>query len=232
MPSQFIFRSQLNDFLQAIIESTIPPEAFEFSKDLSNTTFKFDLPLTVIHRVSRFYFDVSFYRGPSSGIEVFRLKVLPGPEPRETNDSCDTWDQVVSALSVWLGRVQRELSQPDPWVLLNQGTILKDTIPTLYGRVEKFNEVELSKVHDHLKSIREFLLSETDPSHEQLRLIDERLSYLEDSAKRQSKQDWAHTAVGVMFTIAIGLAMAPEQANKLLQLTANFIKLIFVPLLE
>src|SRR5206468_186767 len=114
--------------------------------------------------------------------------------------------------------------------LLNQGSILADQIP-VDDQSATFDGQELERLHQHIESVREFLLSSAEPTESQLQLIDEKLKYLEDSARRQSKQDWAHTAIGVMCTIAIGLAMAPEQAQRLFALTSEFLKTIFMHLL-
>jgi hypothetical protein len=128
------------------------------------------------------------------------------------------------------GSIQTELSEPDPWTLLKEGSILADQIPAdVEGAT--FSEEELRRLHQHLESVREFLLSSVEPTETQVQLIDEKLRYLEQAARRQSKQDWAHTAIGVTFTIAIGLAMAPEQAQKLFSLTSEFLRTIFLRLL-
>jgi len=215
------------------LDSELERSTFRFAQDLSKTSFKFELPLKVTHKSTGFYFEIAALMPPKPPrLTYFRATYYPGSAPLAYVANCKEWSGVIKRLDYWLRVLEKEVSQPDPWLLLNQGTVLKDTIPAVAGMVEKFDKAELSKVHEHLDTIRQFLISETRPSKEQLKLIDERLSYLESSASRQSKQDWAHTAIGVMFTIAIGLAMAPEQANRLLQFTANFIKMIFVPLLK
>jgi hypothetical protein len=230
MPSQSIFRTELNALVKSLLNSGLDETGFEFSKDFSNKVFDLQLPLQITHKDSGFYFIVDWERD-SFGSTSFTMSSFPSMTRDDDIEYVNIWDAVISSLESWLERVRTEVSQPDPWLLLNQGTILKDSIP-VSGASEKFNEMELFKIHEYLQSIRQLLISDTNPSQGQLELIDERLSYLEDSATRQSKQDWAHTAVGVMFTVAIGLAMAPDQANKLLQLTASFIKTIFVPLLK
>ena len=114
----------------------------------------------------------------------FQITYYPGRSPLVYGRSCKEWTDVIERLEYWVSVVKKELSEPSPWVLLNQGTMLKDSIPRVAGMIERFDEAELSKLHEHLESTRQFLISKTKPSKEHLKLIDERLSYLEDSARR------------------------------------------------
>jgi len=225
MPSRSIFRTELNAIIQSLLKSELGETSFGFSKDLSKKVFSVELPLQVTHKESGFYFQIDFeldhYANPYYAVRTF---------PGDYQDIYH-WDEVINRMGEWLDRVRTEISQPDPWLLLNQGSVLKDAIP-VDSPHRNIDDYERLRIHEHLQIVREFLIVEAQPSSEQLQLIDERLLYLEGAAKRQSKQDWAHTAVGVMFTIAIGLAMAPDQANRLLQITGDFIRSIFVPLLK
>lgn len=230
MPSQSIFRTELNAVVQSLLTSGLDETGFEFSKDFSKKVFDIQLPLQVTHRESGFYFIVDFERG-EWGATSYSTSSFPSMSADDEVEYVKSWGEVINTLDSWLGRVGKELSQPDPWLLLNEGKVLVDNIPSEGASVERFDDEELIRVRTLLDKVREFLISETQPTEDQLKLVDEKLLYLEESAKRQSKQDWAHTAIGVMFTIAIGLAMAPDQANKLFQLTSEFLKAIFVKLL-
>ena len=52
------------------------------------------------------------------------------------------------------------------------------------------------------------------------------LKYLSESSKRQGRKDWFHTAIGVLFTIIIGLSLAPDQARELLRFATSVLKQI------
>ena len=228
MPSPRIVRSQINELVQAILQSGVLPNMLKFIPAIPKTALQIQLPLKVTYEDPSFYFSISYDKSD----DTFGAHFFPNNKLEMGRGWHKTWSAVIGQLVVWLAAVAKETSQPDPWELLDQGSILKDQIPSARGAEEKFSDSELVKLRGFLSEARNLLVAEVKPNTGQLNLIDERLSYLDESAKRQSKQDWAHTAVGVMFTIAIGLAMAPEQANRLLQLTANFIKIIFVPLLK
>ena len=230
MPSRSIFRTELNAIVQTLLMSGLDQTGFEFSKDFSKRVFDIQLPLQITHRESGFYFIVDFERGEWNTTS-YSTSSFPTIAADDEIEYFTTWSAVISNLGAWLERVSNELSQPDPWLLLNEGNLLADNIPSEGASLEKFNEEELSWVRGLLDSIRDFLISETQPTSDQLKLINEKLTYLEESARRQNKQDWAHTAIGVVVTIAIGLAMAPDQANKLFQLTSALLRSIFFKLL-
>jgi hypothetical protein len=228
MASPRIVRSQINELIQTVLKSNVLPNTLKFAPAIPKTALLIDLPLSVSYEDTSISFRISY----DSGDSTFGAHFFPNEKLEPEGGWHKTWSPVIDKFEIWLAVVAKETSQPDPWALLDQGSILKDQIPSARGAEEMFNGPELARLRGFLSEARNLLVAEVNPNPEQLSLIDERLSYLEESAKRQNKQDWAHTAVGVMFTIAIGLVMAPDQANRLFQLTANFIKLIFVPLLK
>jgi hypothetical protein len=229
MASQYIFRSQLNQLLKVLIDSQLGGDAFVFDTDLSKTNLQVKLPIKVTHQASYFYFKADVYVDVHKRPKYFSCTLRPGSTPDVETLFLDKWDSVVGKLRQWVKTIEKEISEPDPWALLKQARVLDDGIPT--GQQDQFTDAEIERVKEHLAAVREFLIDNAKPDQEQLKRIDERLSYLEESARRQSKQDWAHTAVGVTFTIAIGLALAPDQANKLFHLTAAFLQTIFIKLL-
>ncbi len=50
-------------------------------------------------------------------------------------------------------------------------------------------------------------------TQDQWQFINDRLDYLVVAAARQAREDWKHTAIGVLVTIVTGLALAPEAAQ-------------------
>jgi hypothetical protein len=226
MPSQMIFRSQLNELIQTVIGEDFAPGSIKFDRDISKTDLQIQLPITIRYKDSDYYFKISFHTSAYYISEYF-----PGLEPKKESRIFDSWSKAVGWAKTWMDIIKRELSQPNPWILLNQGNMVTDTIPDDNKVPEKLNEEDFRKIHEYIRAIKEFVVSEIKPSPDQIKEIDDRLNYLEESAKRQNKRDWAHTAIGVTFTIAIGLALAPEQASKLFSLTSEFLKTIFMKLL-
>jgi hypothetical protein len=227
MASQFIVRSQLNQLIQTVLQSLVAPDALSFIPDISQTSLQVKLPLRVtLVDHAYFSFEIRY-----SNADYFHVQYYPDMHRQPTLQSVSSWVSVIKKFREWVEVVGEELAEPDPWSLLKQGSLLTESIPTGSGKDEGFTELELTRVHEHLDGIRDFLISEIKPSLDQLKGIDERFSYLEESARRQSKQDWANTVIGVVFTIATGLALAPDQANKLFQLTSTLLRSIAMKLI-
>lgn len=220
-----IFRSDLNNLLALLLREDFTAKGFEVDQDLTATGLIVELPLRITHKPSAFYFNIS-----SLGAS-YRVSCLPGSKPQVVHVNVSNWTEVLTRCKAWIARVIREVEQPDPWSLLNQGKVLTDELPGAGQGLEKLDPLQLKSVEAFVQSIKDYITREVNPTEDQLRTIDQKLNYLIESAKRQSKQDWAHTAIGVVVTIAIGLAMAPDQANNLFQMTSGFIKTLFVHLL-
>jgi hypothetical protein len=90
----------------------------------------------------------------------------------------------------------------------------------------------LLAIHKSLHDFRSFLQQEQHPSAEHSRVIEERLNFLEKEAKTQGKKQWMYVAIGVVVTIADGLAMSPDQAHKLFALLSDLSKYLFMKLLS
>lgn len=221
-----IVRSQLNDVVRAIVSSGIDRNDFSFHPAISQSVLSVALPLKIKFGSSSFFFELYDYAGD------LRVSLFPNAELRGKGGiNCPTFDAVIERLNEWLEIVRSQAEQPDPWELLTEGSVLTSNIPVSSGNDEVLNDSELARVREHLAAIRQFLISELSPNADQMKLIEEKLSYLEASARRQTKQDWAHTAIGVVFSIAVGVALAPDQANRLFLLTSEFLQTLFVKLI-
>jgi hypothetical protein len=228
MTSKYLFRSQVNELIRVILKSGIDPTLFEFDKDLSDNDLQIEIPLSLLLKNSPFYFQIIHFWGDFQSTYFPKMEKEMGRGGR----AYSAWQDLVEEFELWLERVKEEITEPKPWLLLNQGNILTDELPTGDRGRENFSREELDKLQEHIKAVREFLISEVKPSEEEIRIINEKLDFLEKAALRQNKQDWAHTAIGVTFTIAVGLAMAPDQANKLFVMMSEFLKFITLQLLQ
>src|SRR5205823_6277723 len=110
---------------------------FHFSEDVGPAKFKFALPLQVLHRFDDFHVDVR-YGADEYGNECFVVTHFPGSGPMEDAQYLFQWASVVERFEYWVDKLKTELSQPDPWLLLNQGTILQYAIPPDGKALEKF----------------------------------------------------------------------------------------------
>jgi hypothetical protein len=219
---QFILRSQLNNLIRLIPHySDISTLAFRLEPEPVTTNFQVELPIKLVCEGTTFFFELRSDR---------ECRHFPGPGGRVEDWHFESWLRIVTQFKVWLEVIRREFLEPEPWTLLNEAKILGAEVSSAQDS-ETFEEQELATVREHLDVIRDFLVAQAEPTTEQLRLINEKILYLEGAATRQTKMDWANTAVGVMFTIATGLALAPDQANRLFHLTSQLVKTVLMRLM-
>jgi hypothetical protein len=226
--SKYLFRSQVNELIREILKTGLESTLFEFDRDISNMDFQIEIPLTIKLRNSSFNFRLIHFAGD------FQSHYFPSLDKKmgDVHKVQNTWQDLVAEFILWLGRVKEEINEPNPWLLLNQGNILTNEVPTGVIGGEQFSQAELVKLHEHINIVKEFLISEVKPSKEEFSIINEKLTFLEETALRQNKKDWAYTAIGITFTIAVGLAMSPEQSHKLFAVMSEFIKAISLKLLQ
>ncbi len=79
-----------------------------------------------------------------------------------------------------------------------------------YHHVQQFEQIQTG-----ITQIKQFLLTNTQASNDQkqIDLINLKMDYLINAAKRQGRIDWLHTCVGVIVTLSTSLALAPEQTK-------------------
>ena len=115
---------------------------------------------------------------------------------------------------MWLKYLKREIEQADLWAELSKyqlppGERLSNDIGNA-----PFSIGQVDAIAEGLGKVRSYLEAEFNPNEEQQKLVNEKPDYLLGAAKRQGGKDWLHTAIGVIFTLAIGLC-TPKQAKML-----------------
>jgi hypothetical protein len=205
------------------------PDALDLVNRESLKRLTLPLPFKITVKDSDLFFQID-----SVDLEKenrYWTRFLPAASgARADGNFCTEWKFVLSDFRLWAQRVRVELDEPDPWLLVEQGSMLLGSIPT-ETYTDRLSEHDLHSVHEFVGQIREFLISEVAPNQQQLALIDERLGHLEEAAKTQDRKAFAYTAVGVVVAIATALTLSPEVGHKLFVLTSELLKTLFMRLL-
>lgn len=188
------------------------------------------MPLTISIKSSNFYFTIGYFSGLN--LRQYTAEFFPSDRPSPHTSHHDKYESLLAELLKWGKKVAQELSEPDPWALLGEEQLPRPELIDQIDEDQKFNERELQAIHKSLQDIRSFLQQEQHPSAEHSRVIEERLNFLEKEAKTQGKKQWMYVAIGVVVTIADGLAMSPDQAHKLFALLSDLSKYLFMKLLS
>ena len=143
----------------------------------------------------------------------------PGQELLDRHEICRNIPQIMGFFVLeWLPSLKREVAAPDLWAELQQTGKLVDIVREMSGDGE-FSETERAQATEAIRVVKQWLLEHHEFDREQAARINARFDYLIEAVRRMSRMDWLHTAIGVLFTIAVGLA--PARARELFDVAAN-----------
>jgi hypothetical protein len=222
---KFISRSEINMLIASMLQTGITSRELILSGNTEDS-LSLPLPLRMSIRRSHFYFEIGHYWGNYT-VEFFPSHKPATPSKRLHKD----FNSIIDEVAGWATRVARELNEPDPWSVLGKGILPEPELLNKREESQKFNDRELRAIKASIQEIRRFLVTEMKPDSQHLKAIDERLSFLEEETKKQNKKQWTYLAIGLVVTIADGLAMSPDQAHKLFALLSDLFKHLFLKLL-
>jgi len=211
--SLILLKSQSNEVFNLVKESELDPFNFSWSEEDSKyTSTKAGLSVPV-SRLSYedgcFYFQFDVHKGRHYAI------FSPGSDKLFEEQYPGDWSGQLAYVRMWLRYLRREIEQADLWGELSKyqlppGERLSNDIGNA-----PFSSGQVDAIAEGLGKVRFYLEAEFNLNEEQQKLVNEKLDYLLGAAKRQGRKDWLHTAIGVIFTLAIGLSCTPEQAKTL-----------------
>lgn len=209
-----------NALLTIIQESGLDPKLFTAEASTISKEEFFIIQL----RNSPIFYAIRPYQRSFSSFESFGSQFAAGFPSGGSIISIQT-QHLFDTFKDWLNDVVKpylaEVITPDLWQTLQD--TLSDAAPETEALhyFEPFSEEE--KIHLRL-SIKEFRISivnNFNPPKEYQDTIDSHLKYLSDAIDKQMKFAFRLMAIQLVITIAIDLALNPEQFNQLLQLFKN-----------
>jgi hypothetical protein len=79
-----------------------------------------------------------------------------------------------------------------------------------------FTAGEREEIAGQLRDLKDYMMRTHALSEEQVRLLDQRLDYLADAAKRVGRKDWFLMAAGAMLSYVLAAALPPDAATHFL----------------
>lgn len=212
MANYTLMTSQKNEVLELIKRTTLDPFNFSWSPVLSKLSTENERPLTVSklsYDNSPYYFIFDFLH------KRHYCFFSPGNDKQHDNEYPGGWRDQLRCLMQWLEYLQREVRQPDLWDELARQKISYDAYISKDTTNEPFSVSHSQQIAEGIEKIRSYLASEFKDNSNAQKLINEKLDYLLDAAKRQGRKDWFHTCIGVFVSLATALAMSPEQTKNI-----------------
>jgi hypothetical protein len=213
MSKYTLLRSQRNSVLDLVKGSELDPFNFSWleapSRYARNAAGVTEEVSRLCYNDTEFYFQFDFKNGMHYAI------FSPGQDALFAEHYPGNWENQFNCVEKWLTYLKREIHQPDLWSELAKYQLPPGEQIGKEIENEPFTAQQVDQIAESLKKIREYLETEFHLDVQQRALVNEKLDYLMEASKRQGRKDWLHTSVGVIFTLATGLALAPEQTKAL-----------------
>jgi hypothetical protein len=205
--------SQRNEVFNLIKSKELDPRCFVWKEVKSQYFIEFYPQPTIVSRLE--YRGTSFFFLFDVTYDGFRSLFSPGWGHTTESSQAKTQLVQLAQMDLWLDFLKREVHQPDLWEeMLQQHVLPAGSLDPDLGN-QPLTGLDIDAIRSGIDEMRTYLKEEFQGDNDALRLINDRLDYVVAASKRQGKKDWIHTSIGVFCTIAVALAMAPEQSKHL-----------------
>jgi hypothetical protein len=223
MEEKLLLTYQKNDVLKSIQGAGLTPLDFEWkraqSTGLSQTTVS---KLLYKHKGGDYYFKFDWANTDDFNPFLVRISEFsPGREDSKETRGVGDWESQRETVAEWLQYPKREVDTPDLWEQLSDYAPREKFIDAGAMSNAPFSDSEAEKVVESLKRLQKEIEKNFSLQEDQLAFVTRQIEYLKDGAKRQGKRDWLHTSIGVVATVAMGLALSPERTKLLWELVKS-----------
>ena len=203
-----LLKSQRNKVLQLIKSRGLDPFNFHWSTTESANEHEILVPL-LDYEKGEYYFQFDTLN------EKNYSAFSPGENGIDQTQFPGNWDHQLRNVATWLDCLKREIDEPDLWSDIEKYRIEEDQEALARIVNEPFTVNQADQIQLGILKMRSYLEEFTKSNESQALLVNEQLDYLAEAAKRQGKRDWLHTSIGVIMSISVSLALAPNQAKDL-----------------
>lgn len=207
-----LLRAQRNDIFLELQQADFNPADFHWDTD---SELREQGYVVLVHSSSRFVFIVR-----RSG-DFFEGAFAPGREFQSEEFHTTGWNNLLYYVRLWLNSLRREVVEVDLWEAFSKQTQLINSASELDGENTPFTSDEQERIAVSLNEIKQHLFTTQDLTEEQITILENRLTYLEQAATRLGRNDWINIAVGVLTNIIVAAAFAPGTAQEVLRVAGT-----------
>jgi hypothetical protein len=199
-PPSLLNKHRKNGIFDAIEAAGLHPEEFDLQDDAAEVRIK--------HKSSASCFTiggdlVTRFVGRSVVGDIWDL-------PFEVY----IWETVIQRISSWLAFVKLDINTPDKWAELHRDDqLLFSATSDDVTENSRFTPDEQNEIATRLQTLAEDARRTYSLSAEQMRVLDAKLDYLVNAARRLGRKDWLNVCAGVILTLIIG-AVLPASAPR------------------
>lgn len=213
MKDYLLLRTQKNEIFECVREAGLNPLNFEWGEETTEADGVSTYPVSIVRYLhTDFYFKFDrdqFYQ--------FYCKSHPSTRDFMLLTYKYDWKSALVSFREWLLRL-KEQEVPDLWEQLKEYAPHETFIGTGEISNTPFTDLEVENIIASLDRLQTQIEKNFNLQGEQLSFVETQIEYLKDGVKRQGRKDWVHTSIGVIASIAVGLALSPEKAKLLWEL--------------
>jgi hypothetical protein len=214
-----MLKKHKNGFLDVIRKNNFDPKRFEATDDEKSAFEPFvlqmrDSPMKFIARTSNEDFNA---------FDCAWTKFAPNfPLTKYTPNGWGEIDLIYQKFEEWLrSDVSNYISEtmtPNLWEQINlQQPIISGSV--LEGDdFSDFTDEEKAQLRLALSEFRALIIENLEPTEEQLKIIDARLSYVADALDRLNRFDWRSILISTVFSISVALSLDTTRGKILFDL--------------
>src|SRR5574341_518982 len=215
--NKLFLKTQRNKIFEAIREVGMNPSEFEWAEAGSVFVPNRKVPM-LRHTSAQFHCVLA-----TQDCEYFMLTYSPGATQKMQSDAVNSFEAMIVTLSRWASNLKREIEAPDLWAAAYEESKFTEAASATEASNEAFSVEEQKYISAQLYELEEYIRKTHNLTDEQLEFVKRRISYLEEDRKRQGRQDWIHTTIGVLFTIAFSLGLPGEAVRELFRVAATLL---------
>jgi hypothetical protein len=189
-----------NQIFEAIQNAGLDPKEFDLNNDDAEARLK--------HKWSKSYFII----GGDAGKYVGSYAAGDTPEwPYEVY----SWEPLMKRISSWLEEVKRDIETPDLWDELQREAELLGIGADETTENTPFTGDEQKEIVGRLQELAEYVRITYSLTSEQMRVLDEKINYLNDAKGRLGRTDWRGVFVGAIVSYVLTAGIPPESARSI-----------------
>ena len=199
--TSWVQKWQKNEIFEAIQAVGLNPREFDLENDGAE--------VRVRHKWSASCFTIG--GGPGHYV----CANIVGDAPTFGPLDAFSWQAVLPRIRRWLEDVKRDLETPDLWAELQRqaelfGASSEDVIENT-----PFNQGEQNVIAERLQELAEHASRTYSLTAAQMRVLEAKLDYLVNAARRLGRKDWLNVCAGVILGYILAASLPPEAAHNM-----------------
>ena len=219
MRTRILFTSQKNAIFRNIQKRGMNPANFEWIDEASR--YSSNRNASIINYVGTECFARIDYNS-ARWLFKWEVEYLPVGQSRITMKyEFSRFQSVLKSIDDWLSYIKMYVDPPDLWEELKKYAPGETFANVEHLSDAPFSDHEAENISASLDKLQTEIRANFNLNEKQLSFVHTQIEYLKGAAKRQGRKDWIHSSIGVMVTIATGLALSPEKAKLLWDLVRS-----------